>query len=98
MKRYRINSKFRFTTFLTILILLSVLATGSFFGFFDASSMDNNTNKSINVESGDTLWELAKDYGPTDKDCRQIVYEICKFNNITAATLIEGSIILIPNY
>lgn len=96
MKRYHITSKIRFTAFLTILILLSVIVTGSFFGFFDAASMDHKNYVTIKVQSGDTLWDLANQHGPADADCRQVIYEICILNDISAETLQAGQTILIP--
>lgn len=96
MKRYRIVSKFRFTAFLTAAILLTVIVTGSFFGFFDAASMDEQNLVKVQVQFGDTLWALAKEYGPSDVDCRQVVYEICTLNNISANTLQAGQNIYIP--
>ncbi|NCB41715.1 MAG: LysM peptidoglycan-binding domain-containing protein [Clostridia bacterium] len=96
MKRYRIKSKLKFTAFLTLVIIFSVFITGAFFGFFDASSMDERTYKLITIQSGDTLWDLAKEFGPDDTDCRQVIYEICKLNNLTPETLWPGQEILIP--
>ena len=96
MQRYRVKSKIRFTTFLTILIVFSIFITGSFFGFFDASSMDERTYALVKVQNGDTLWDLAKQYGPQDEDCRQVIYQICKLNDLTPETLWPGQEILIP--
>ena len=96
MRRYRVKSKIRFTVFLTILIVFSIFITGSFFGFFDASSMDESTYELVKVQRGDTLWDLAKQYGPKDEDCRQVIYQICKLNDLTPETLWPGLEILIP--
>ncbi len=96
MRRYRIKSKIRFTFFLTTLIVFSIFLIGSFFGFFDASSMDERTYAIVTVQHGDTLWDLAKQYGPKDEDCRQIVYRICKLNDLTPETLWVGEEIIIP--
>lgn len=96
MKRYRIKSKIRFTTFLTIFIVFSIFITGSFFGFFDASSMDEPMYVLVKIQPGDTLWDLAKKYGPQDTDCRQVIYHICKLNNVTPETLWPGQEIMIP--
>ena len=96
MKRYHITSKFRFITFLTILILFSAIVIGSFFGFFDASSMGGKYYTTVKVQFGDTLWDLANEHGPADADCRQVIYEICMLNDISADTLQAGQKILIP--
>ena len=96
MKHYRIYSPFRFTVFLVAIIILTVCIIGSFFGYFDATSMDDRTYQEYKVRSGDTLWKIAKEYGSEKTDCRQTIYEICQLNDITAETLYAGSRILIP--
>ena len=96
MRKYRVKSKLRFTFFLTILIVFSIFTIGSFFGFFDASSLDEQSYIVVKVQHGDTLWDLAKQYGPQNEDCRQVIYEICKLNDLTPETLWVGQEILIP--
>jgi hypothetical protein len=96
MKRHRIRSPFRFTVFLATIILLSVFFIGSFFGYFDAASMDDTKYIDYKVKPGDTLWDIAKQYGSQKTDCRQTIYEICSINDITAGTMYAGITILIP--
>ncbi len=96
MKRYRIANKFRFTAFLTIMILITVFTFGSLLGFFDVNGLQNKEFTTVKVTYGDTLWSLAKTYGPADRDVRQTIFEICDMNNITASTLQAGMYITIP--
>jgi len=51
---------------------------------------------SIQVESGDTLWDLARDFGPDDQDVRRVIKHICKINNVSPETLQPGQVLLIP--
>jgi len=97
MKKYRIANKFRFTTFVTLVILACVIITGSAMGCFTASSKDAIKYTTIQVQAGDTLWNLAREYGSTKKDVREVIYEICKLNDVTAETLQAGQYITIPN-
>lgn len=97
MKRYRIVNRKRFTTFITLVILACVMITGSAMGFFNASSKDVTTYTTIKVEAGDTLWALAREYGNQHKDVREVIYDICKLNNVSADTLQAGQYITIPN-
>ena len=46
-----------------------------------------NQYNQVKVELGDTLWEIASEYGPADMDVRQVVHEICQLNDITAGQL-----------
>lgn len=96
MKKHRIRSPFRFIAFMAAVIVAAVCITGSFFGYFDASSMDEITYQEYKVQVGDTLWQIAREIGSENTDVRQTIYEICKTNNISAETLFAGSILLIP--
>ncbi len=96
MKKYRIANKFRFITSLTVLILLVAIGAGTLLGSFNASGSDVRKYITVKVESGDTLWDLAKTYGPSDYDCRRVIYEIEKINNVSAATLQSVQMLTIP--
>ncbi|MBQ2058766.1 MAG: LysM peptidoglycan-binding domain-containing protein, partial [Firmicutes bacterium] len=51
---------------------------------------------SVEVVSGDTLWDLARTYGPSDKDVRLVIKDICAINDVSAYTLVPGQNLLIP--
>ena len=96
MKRYRIANKFRFTVFTTICILLcAVLITGAL-GRDIAYSAEDKSYISVEVCSGDTLWDIACAYGPSGRDVRQVISEICAINDVSAYTLVPGQNLLIP--
>ncbi len=97
-RKYRIKSKFRFTLFLTVAILVMISVTGTIFGANDAESLTKPNYSEITVQSGDTLWNLAEEFGPDGKDIREIVYEICRLNDISADGIYPGQTILIPVY
>ncbi|MBN7772511.1 LysM peptidoglycan-binding domain-containing protein [Clostridium aminobutyricum] len=97
-KSYRIKSKLRFTTSITITILLFVFMVNNVLGINDASSLTKNQMIQIQIESGDTLWNLAAEYGPAHTDPRKTVYEICSLNGISADSIYPGQIISIPYY
>jgi len=97
-KRHRIKSKFRFCLFLTIIFVISITAIGNLIGCNQAISMTIPKYEEITTIPGDTLWELAKEYGPHDQDVRRVVYAICKINSTSATELRPGQKILIPKY
>lgn len=97
-KKYRIASKFRFTMFLTIIILCVLTTIGFASGMNTVSSSSMNQYNQVEIKSGDTLWAIAADYGPSDQDVRNTVYDICQLNNISADQLEAGQKILVPVY
>ena len=96
MKRYRIANKLRFTLFMTACLIVLVGVVGSMFGYFDAQGAHDPEYVDVTVSDGDTLWELAKAYGPSNTDTRRIVFEICRYNDVSSSTLRAGQIIAIP--
>ena len=97
-KKYRIKSKFRFILFMTITMIMVFSLVGTFTGLNDAESLTKATYTEIRVQTGDTLWNLAEEFGPDNKDIREIVYQICKVNDISADSIYPGQKILIPEY
>jgi len=98
MKRMRITSKIRFTIFMVIMILCLFTAIGQITGFNIASSTSMSQYNCVEVKSGDTLWNLASEYKPDNKDVREVVYDICNVNDMQADDLTTGQKILIPVY
>ena len=94
-KKYRIKAPVRFTAIVTTFVLICVFAVSALTGCSDVSAAQEPEYVNVRVQSGDTLWDLAKNYGPEDQDIRQTVYDICKLNSITAADLQAGQYILI---
>lgn len=97
-KKYRIKSKIRFTLFMTIAILMTISITGTLIGANNAESLTKPVYSEILVQSGDTLWDLAREFGPGGQDVREVVYEICRINDISADSIYPGQTILIPEY
>jgi nucleoid-associated protein YgaU len=97
-KKYRIRSKFRFTLFLTIAILMVLSVTGTIFGANQAESLTKPVYTEIVIQSGDTLWNLAEEFGPDNQDTRKVVHAICNLNHISADSIFPGQTILIPAY
>ena len=95
-RKYRIANKARFTAFVAIMIIARAFVVTTALGFNTASGASTQQYVQVEVKAGDTLWALAKEYGPKDMDVRNVIYEICRLNGITAATLQAGQFITIP--
>ena len=96
MKRYKIKNRFRFITFVTVMMLLVSFAVSGLFNTIKAQSVKEQEYVEVSVEAGDTLWQLAKTYGSGNCDVRELVYNICQINHIKAEDLRAGQTILIP--
>lgn len=100
MKKTRlvIANKFRFTVFLISVILFSSILTGLIFNLNTAEGAQNTEFNEIYVKNGDTLWSIAKEYGPDNEDIRKVIYEISNVNKIDNDIIYTGQKILIPVY
>ncbi len=95
-KKYRIANKLRFTVFLAAALIVLAFLISTALGYNTVSGANTQEFVQVRVQSGDTLWALAKEYGPADMDIRLVVYEICKLNSIDAGSLQAGQYITIP--
>lgn len=97
-KKYRIKSKFRFVTFLVIVIGLSVGLFGYITGFDISTALSKPADsKTIEIAAGDTLWDIADRYKSRNTDIRKAVYLISQENGISDGCIQEGMIINIPD-
>ncbi len=95
-KRYRIKSRLRFfMSFMIILFLVLSIAA-------NVAGSDKNGMKTkddyvvVKVNPGDTIWNMAKLYGPEGKDIRRVVHKICLINQIGPEELRPGQELKIP--
>ena len=95
-KKYRIKSKFRFITSITVMAILLVSALGFIFGLNDSQALTKTEYEQIQISSGDTLWQIANEYKTDDTDTRKAVYKICQINDIDASELYPGMVISVP--
>lgn len=95
-KRYRIKSRFRFTLFIVITLLLFTTVCTTILGLNDATGSTKQRYIQVEVQAGDTLWSLADEYMSADRDPRESVYMISKSNGISASELYPGQVIKIP--
>jgi len=51
---------------------------------------------SVQVEYGDSLWTIAREYGDPRRDVRAVVAEIRRANGVDPARLQPGSVLVIP--
>lgn len=96
MKRYRVVNRARFICFEIVLFLIVFLIFGALLGGVAAGADSSKSCTEVRVVAGDTLWDIAKEYGSNDKDVRQVVSDICRLNGLRADELRPGQIIRVP--
>ncbi|MDY5771484.1 MAG: LysM peptidoglycan-binding domain-containing protein [Anaerovoracaceae bacterium] len=97
-KNYRIKSRFRFTVFVVLTIVLMTTAVNFALGLNTAASSTVQEYMDVEIKSGDTLWNIAETYMPDNMDTREAVYQICSLNDISADELYAGMTIQVPVY
>lgn len=95
-KRYRIKSHTRFIMSLLIMAAILVTVFGTLTGLNRSVAITVPEYEYVQVENGDTLWDIAGEYKSADTDTRRAVYEICRVNDIEATDLYPGMTISIP--
>lgn len=80
------------------MLIIIISAAGNIIGENQVLSLTKPMYTEITIVTGDTLWELAKAYGPVDQDVRKVIHAICKINDTSAEKIQPGQKILIPQY
>lgn len=52
----------------------------------------------IEIKSGDTLWDISKEYGDANQDIRTNIAEIMSINQLDDANIKVGQILIIRDY
>lgn len=92
--------KFRYSKRKIIYFWLVIMLTFfvfSLINFSEGQARDNNSKmyKIVIVKKGDTLWNIAKRYGPAHRDIREIVDDIKSANNIKDL-IFPGDVLYVP--
>jgi LysM repeat protein len=92
LNRYRVSNKSRFKVFLITSIVLLILLTSMVTYTVKAYSYSEIKYIELQINSGDTIWDIAKEYGQTNS-IREDVYEIMKFNDLPDGYIYPGQTI-----
>lgn len=102
--RRRRQLRRHFHTFLLTLILSAVISV-TFFSFrtkaqSHAEDIQYKYYKSISVEAGDTLWNLAEEYGHSEyyKTYQEYIDEVIRMNGLSDDRITAGQYLIIPYY
>lgn len=97
MKRYVIVNKKRFTIFMTLVMIFSILMIQSVFALVNkVEGYSFPTYKQVIVEDGDTIWKIAEIHKQDDTDIRKVIHDIGSLNELNDYSIKPGQVILIP--
>lgn len=101
-RRARAIAKRRMILLLAAVLLITVgsVVFGSFFANEGSSVKAHDATytayKSIEIESGDSLWSIAEEYTTDDfENTADYVKELKRLNNLTSDTIHEGQYLLV---
>ncbi len=83
-------------TGLTLLVMLAVVSYLSMSGSLTADALNEPQTYAYQVESGDTLWAIAKRIQAPKQDIREVIFEISQLNALSSSTIHPGQILMLP--
>lgn len=86
------SARFRALFIISIVVVVVLLFLSS---AVQATGRISDTDD-YRVKPGDTLWGIAREFGPANVDIRQTVAVIKKLNGITGSEIMAGQVIEIP--
>lgn len=95
-RKFTILSTWRFTLFLSVIILILLTAFLLLFNHTDAKNLIQY--RSIQVRQGDTLWAIAGNWAPEGMDIREYICKIKKANGMERSDIYAGEELLLPIY
>jgi LysM repeat protein len=76
--------------------VLGAMLSGGFTYMTVSASPEIYEKQVITVHTGDTLWDIAAEWGGRDEDVREVILRIQKENNLTGSDLAVGQQLVIP--
>ena len=86
------SARLRALSIISIMVIVILLFLSS---AVQATGQVTDT-RDYRVKPGDTLWQIAQNFGPENADTRRIVNAIEKLNQIDGGSLQAGQLIEIP--
>lgn len=103
-RKQRLIMKRRLTVIAATLCI--IIGCGIVFGSFFAKAQDETTKeetsykyyKSIVIETGDTLWNIAQEYKSADCSTEEYIKEVMELNSLSTNKIQEGQHLMIAYY
>ncbi len=91
-RKFKLVNRRRFYIFV---ILVTIAVTSLTFAATVQGADTAETYRTVVVERGDTLWDIAREYN-NGKDLRVYIKEVKKANNIDDSVIYEGDVLKMP--
>ncbi|NLJ40642.1 MAG: LysM peptidoglycan-binding domain-containing protein [Clostridiales bacterium] len=93
--KIRIVNKVRFTIFVALLLAFTIpFINRPVKGQLADTAV--SSFKEVHIETGDTLWAIARANLPPKTDIRDFIHEIKEVNKLDSALIMEGDYLMIP--
>lgn len=76
-------------------LLATLFCLGTFLGVRQAAARPAPVYRTVRVQSGDTLWDIAREFGDGRTDIRKLVWEIQVMNGLRSATIHPGQLLVV---
>lgn len=96
LRRLRRQRKLRRQRSAALMVLIILMMFVMAHAAFSKQETSRTCITSVTVQSGDTLWSIAREYKPGDKDLREFVYEIAADNGVRDCEIVVGQTLFIP--
>jgi hypothetical protein len=96
IRGYRVVNKTKFFISIIILTIIFILIISLLTDTYKTYAMKEIEYIEITINSGDTIWNIAKEYRAENQDIRELVYLIIEVNDIENSIIYEGQEIKIP--
>lgn len=77
---------------LSIMTIAAVMYMGANFVFAEEVVY---TYKTVQVTSGDTMWDIACRFAEPGEDVHEVIFNICRWNKLESKTLYPGQVLKI---
>lgn len=96
LRRLRRQRKLRRQRSAALMVLITVMMFVMAHAAFSKQETDTLCVETVTVQCGDTLWSIAAEYKPANRDLREFVYEIAADNGVKDCEIFVGQTLLVP--
>lgn len=99
-RKFRVVNKYRFVFSISFILFLFFMTAGIILNSFDVMGEEVSSYVTVEVEEGDTVWEIAKEVNNNffdhKKDTRTISFAISEENNLDNYFIYPGQKLVVP--